>query len=695
MKETAIGVLCVLALSMTQMSAAQAEVNNRSLANEANGTNWAAYGRTFSTDHFSPLKQINAKNVGKLGLAWYYDLPIVNSVYTTPLAVNGILYVPAGFSVIRAMDAKTGKVLWTYDPKVTAHSGVELRGGWGIRGIAYWEGKVYTGTHDGRLIALNAKTGKLVWSVKTTTKGDGRYITGAPLVFNNKVLIGNGGGDFEPSRGYVTCYNAQTGKKLWRFYTIPGNPAKGFKSKAMAMAAKTWKGQYWKIAGGGMVWNAMVYDPQFNRVYIGTGNGQPWNQKIRSPGGGDNLFTDSIVALNANTGAYVWHYQVNPGGMWDYDAALDIEMATLKIDGKKRPVLMQASKNGFYYVIDRKTGKLLSANQYGKQNWAKYIDLKTGRPVENPAARLPHDKPFAVIPGPEGDHQTEPMAYSPITKYAYIPSLELGTYLSVAGVKMKGWKPAPNMFINNGYNHTVAAPPGALPPPSSSLVAWNVLKGKAAWTVPLTGIINGGATATAGNLVFQGRANGQLVAYAADSGKKLWSYNAEVGIVSPPIIYEVGDKEYMTIVVGYGGQPAIFGAPFGWGYYTQKRRVLTFRLGGKATLPPEKPHTPVFATDPSFVVNPAKAAKGADIVDEKCMLCHGPGLASGGGAPDLRKSKIPLSKAEFTNVLHNGALEPLGMPQFQELTDVQIEDLRNYIQQQARIAAKAVASKSK
>ncbi len=261
-----------------------------------------------------------------------------------------------------------------------------------------------------------------------------------------------------------------------------------------------------------------------------------------------------------------------------------------------------------------------------------------------------------------------------------------------AGAPKGAWT---NMFINNGYNHTVVAPPGALPPPSSSLVAWNVLKGKAAWTVPLTGIINGGATATAGNLVFQGRANGQLVAYAADSGKKLWSYNAEVGIVSPPIIYEVGGNEYMTIVVGYGGQPAIFGAQFGWGYYKQKRRVLTFRLGGKAELPPEKSHTPVFATDKSFVVDPAKAAIGADIVDEKCMLCHGPALAAGGGAPDLRESKIPLSKAEFTNVLHNGALEPLGMPRFQELTDAQIQDLRNYIQQQARLAAKPEASKSK
>lgn len=682
-KDTALAALLALPLLMAPMSAARAAVA---------GANWASYGRTFATDHFSPLRTINSRNVGRLGLAWYYNLPPSISVYTTPLAVDGILYVASGYSVIRAMNVVTGKVLWKYNPHVTAVSGVELRGGWGIRGLAYWRGRVYTATHDGRLIGLDAKTGKVLWSVQTFTPHDSRYITGAPLVFHGKILIGNGGGDFEPRRGYVTCYDARTGKKLWRFYTIPGNPAKGFKTRAMAMAAKTWTGKYWKIAGGGMVWNAMVYDPEFNRIYIGTGNGQPWNRKIRSPGGGDNLFTDSIVALNANTGAYVWHYQVNPGGMWDYDATLDIELATLKIDGKERPVLMQASKNGFFYVIDRRTGKLLSAHQYALQDWARSIDLKTGRPLVNPAARLPHDKPFVVVPGPEGAHQTEPMAYNPITRYAYVPSLQLGAYMSVHGIKMQGWKPKPYMHINNGFSLTTMPPAGvSLPPTGSSLIAWNVLAGKPAWTVPLTGIINGGATATAGNLVFQGRADGQFVAYAANNGKKLWSFNAEVGILSPPIVYRAGGTEYVTVVVGYGGNPAVFGAPFHWGYFRQKRRVLTFRLGGKETLPPAKPYEPHFAVDPSFVVHPAMAAKGADIVANHCMLCHGPALAAGGGAPDLRQMKIPLSKAAFINVLRNGALEPLGMPRFQELTNAQIEDLQNFIQQQARIAAKAAA----
>ena len=312
--EFARSALALLGLGlMTAVAAAPRAIDNRALADEADGTNWAAFGRTFSANHYSPLAQINDGNVAKLGLAWSYDIPPVPSVFTEPLAVDGVLYFAVGLSVVHAMDAKTGKLLWQYDPEIHKTAGEKMRVSWaGVRGIAYWKGKVYTGTTEGRLIALDANTGKPIWSVQTLKDGDGRYVSGPPWIFNGKVAIGHGGADFNLVRGYVTAYDAETGKQAWRFYTVPGDPAKGFENSAMAMAAKTWTGEWWKFGGGGTVWHAMAYDPKYNRLYVGTGNGTPWNQKIRSPGGGDNLFLCSIVALDADTGDYVWHYQVNP-----------------------------------------------------------------------------------------------------------------------------------------------------------------------------------------------------------------------------------------------------------------------------------------------------------------------------------------------------------------------------------------------
>jgi quinohemoprotein ethanol dehydrogenase len=269
----------------------------------------------------------------------------------SPLAVGGVLYVPSGLSVVRAIDAASGRTLWTYDPRVVAVAGETLKPAWGIRGMAHGYGKLFIGTQDGRLIALDARTGRPDWVVQTTTPGDGRYITGAPRVFAGKVIIGNGGSDFKPNRGYVTTYDARSGRFLWRFFIVPGDPIKGVENDAMRLAAKTWKGEWWKLGGGGAAWNAITYDPRFNRIYIGTGNGYPWNQEIRSPGGGDNLFLSSIVALDADTGKYAWHYQTTPGDTWDYDASMDMELAMLPVNGKQTPVLMQAPKNGFFYVI--------------------------------------------------------------------------------------------------------------------------------------------------------------------------------------------------------------------------------------------------------------------------------------------------------------------------------------------------------
>jgi quinohemoprotein ethanol dehydrogenase len=682
--------LVVAAALTAATSASGAGVDNKMLSNEADGTNWASYGRTFSENHYSPLNEINDGNVSRLGLAWYYDVPPMASVFSAPLAVNGVLYFATGYSVIHAMDAQTGKLLWQYDPEVPTAAGQKLRGGWGIRGIAFWGDRVLTGTQDGRLIALDAKSGKLLWSVMTIESNDGRYITGPPWVFNGKVVIGFGGADFNAVRGYVTAYDITTGKKLWRFYTVPGNPKDGFENKAMEMAAKTWNGEWWKYGGGGAtVWSAMAYDPKFNRLYLGTGNGSPWNQKIRSPGGGDNLFVCSIVALNADTGEYAWHYQVNPGETWDYNAAMDIELATLEINGKQRPVILHAPKNGFFYIIDREAGKLLSAEKFGKVTWAERIDLATGRPVENPAARFPDGKPFLMYPGPIGAHNVQAMSFNPKTRLTYIPATELASiYSDPADLDVKTWQPKPGMFINNG----IGRPPAnmSVPPGRSWLLAWDAEKQKAAWSVPLNGFINGGTATTAGNLVLQGQVTGQFTAYAADNGKPLWSFDAQTGIATQPITYKAGGKQYITAIAGWRGMGGANGLKQEWDYYTQPRRVLTFTLDGKAKLPPFEAVRREFVEDPGFTVDPAKAAVGAAIVNSQCLLCHGPALNSGGTAPDLRASPLVTSKEALSAVLHDGILVPRGMPRFEEFTPEQIEGLQHYIRQRAREAIAAM-----
>jgi len=419
-------------------------------------------------------------------------------------------------------------LLWQYDPKVADQPDAARKGmrvTWGNRGIAWWNGKVYTGTVDGRLIAIDARTGKEVWSVQTTTKGDGRFITGAPRAFDGKIVVGQGGGDTTPTRAYATAYDAETGKQLWRFFVVPGDPAKGFENKAMAMAAKTWTGEWWKLGGGGHPWNAFAYDRDTNTVLIGTGNGFPWNQRVRSPGGGDNLFLCSVVAVDATTGQYKWHYQYNPGETWDYNAAMDIELADLMIGGKPRKVMLQAPKNGFLYVIDRTNGQLISAEKIARVTWASKIDLKTGRPVENPAARFPNGQSFDMWPATEGAHSWQPMAYSPQTKLLYIPKIEQGFTYSDKGFDLKGWKP------DGGANVAESIGP-AKPNPvlyTSALLAWNPATQKMAWKVDTRGGWTGGVLATAGNLVFQGQIDGKFSAYAADSGKELWRFDAAGG----------------------------------------------------------------------------------------------------------------------------------------------------------------------
>jgi quinohemoprotein ethanol dehydrogenase len=654
---------------------------NAILSDSGSGDDWPGYGRTYGEQHFSPLTEINDGNVKSLGLAWSMDMGTGNPT-SIPVEVGGTLYMSTGLSVVRAVDARTGKLLWTYDSRVADHAGKEMRSSWGIRGIAWWNGKVYTGTVDGRLIALDAKTGQEVWTVQTLEKGNGQFITGAPRVFDGKVIIGQGGGDTTPTRGYATAYDAETGKQLWRFYVVPGDPKKGFENKAMEMAAKTWKGEWWKIGGGGEPWNAFTYDAETDTILIGTGNGFPWNQRIRSPGGGDNLFLCSMIAVDAKTGAYKWHYQYNPSETWDYNSTMDMELADLTIDGKPRKVVMSAPKNGFLYVIDRTSGKLISAGKIAKVTWASKIDTATGRPVETPTARFENGASFELWPSYTGAHSWMPMAFSPKTGLVYLPKLEQGAKYTDKGIDTKAWKPAPGT-VGEVFDANLKDPLNF----TSSLLAWNPVSQQKAWEVKTLGGWNGGILATAGNLVFQGQLDGRFSAYSADHGQELWHFPGQAAILAAPITYRVDGRQYVTVLVGMGSSASLDVRSHGGiaiDPRAQKKRVLTFVLDGKAVLPPPPPPfvlKPV--ADPGYAPDPAAAAKGATVFGANCAVCHGWDAKAGGYGPDLRGSAVPQSAEAFDGVVRDGALTANGMPKFGELSDADRAAIRQYLRSRA------------
>jgi len=679
---TLFAVCCGMLLSLAGCSGSSGPVP---------GANWSSFGGDSSENHYSPLDQINDGNVGRLGLLWSYDLPVTMNGLATPLAIDGILYFPVGHSVIHAMDARTGELLWKYDPDVYSHARHKLRAGWPVRGLAHRDGVIYSGTLDGRLIALDARDGSLLWSVMTVDPDDARYITGPPWIINDKVIIGHGGADYSAMRAYVTAYDAATGEQAWRFYIVPGNPADGFENAAMEMAAKTWTGEWWKFGGGGTAWHAMAWDEKYNRVYIGTGNASPWNQKIFSPGGGDNLFLASIIALDVETGEYIWHYQANPGETWDFNNNMDIELTTLEIDGQQRDVILHAPKNGFFYVLDRKDGRLISAEQFANTvTWAERIDLATGRPVENPKARYPNGAFFIGYPGQWGAHPVAAMSFNRKTGLVYIPTTESYTVYSDAP-DLEHWThpPSTSMHVSSGIGAARwNVPPQS--PPYSYLQAWDPVAGKRVWEVRLIGMQNGAALSTAGNLVFQGQVTGEISAYAADSGQKLWSFDARVGVGAQPMTYLVDGKQYITVLAGWRGTGAS-GLPTEWNYYTQQRRVLTFALDGGANLPVVETPVPPLLDDPELVIDEAKAALGMQVFHRNCHVCHGPRLISGGAAPDLRRGGTTMSVEGLSAVLQQGALLSRGMPQFEEMPDSEVEGLLHYIRREARAAMAAEA----
>lgn len=655
---------------------------------------WPAYGQGADEQHASGLAQINATNVGGLGLVWSQDLPQGTTV-SQPIEAQGRIFTATGHSLVSAFDAVTGKLLWRYDSGAAERAGYKLRNGFGSKGLAYADGRVVVATHDGRLVSLSAADGSVVWSVQTTEPDDMRFISGAPRVFAGRVLIGHGGSDGGNARGYVTCYDAATGRFLWRFYLAPGDPALGPDHAAsdsiMPAAAKTWSGTWWQGGGGGTAWNALTYDSQLNRFYIGTGNAFAYNRAIRSQGRGDNWFVASIVAVDADSGRYVWHYQTNPGDEWDYDACNDMTLAALRIKGTQRLVLMQASKNGFFYVIDRRNGRLISAEPYARQNWAQRIDTQTGRPVETAAARY-HGSINEIWPSVSGAHNWLPQSFNSVTGLVYIPVIERAMLIGDRGLDLEDWRPPVHGVGGSGvtgdFNPTL---PGAR---KAYLAAWDPVAQNLRWRVELPGDWPGGTMTTAGNLVFQGRIDHQFVAYAADTGRVLWTYDARSPLVAPPITFAVDGRQYVTILTGSGsagGGPFSAGiSDFGIDYHSMPRRVLTFALDGHDTLPPAPPPLKLYApADPGYRPNPALEERGIVMFHTVCAGCHGMAAVAAGTAPDLRGSPIPLNADAFKAIVSDGRLVPLGMPQFPDLSAEDIEAIRQYVRTTARALPKA------
>ncbi|KQX18654.1 alcohol dehydrogenase [Sphingomonas sp. Root50] len=647
---------------------------------------WPLHGLDAGENRFSTLGAINPFNVGQLGVAWYadFDARSLRGVEGTPLVVDGVMYASGPWSKVIALDARTGRKLWDYDPQVAG--GIARRGCCDVvnRGVAYADGKVFVGVLDGRLVALDAKTGKPVWTVQTTDREQSYTITGAPRIVKDKVVIGNGGAEYGV-RGYVTAYDVATGRQAWRFYTIPGDPKRGFENGAMAMAAKSWHGEWWKYGGGGTAWDSMSYDPELDLLYIGVGNGGPWDRTVRSPGGGDNLFLSSIVAVRPSTGEYVWHFQEVPGDEWDYTATQHMILADLEIDGKPRKVLMQAPKNGFFYILDRTDGTFISGTPYVPVTWAKGLDPKTGRPDIVPEARYSSTgKPFLGMPSPAGGHSWQPMSFNPKTGLVYLPTAEI-PYGYVAG-KAEDFR-----FDQRGWN--TGQDPGKTAMPEDpairaqirgmmrgALVAWDPKAGKRAWSVPMPLPWNGGVLSTTSGLVFQGTGTGDFAAYDASSGKRLWSMSMGSGIVAPPITYAIAGVQYVSVAVGWGGiLPLNMGEALKASVKPRVNRVVTFRLGGTATLPlpPEAPEAPL--APPPSTASAAVIAQGRELYHVRCWMCHGDSVVNHGGVPDLRRSMAIADPDTFRAFVLEGAAEPLGMPNFsKDLKPGEVEAIRAY-----------------
>lgn len=615
------------------------------IAQRGGEAEWAMYGLNNAETHYSPLTQITTANVKQLGLAWASDPgSFMGQIEGNPLVLNGTLYGTLPWSVAFAMDARTGKLKWRWDPQIPHETfavderGVKFRRGPSLccgpvnRGVAYYQGKVFMGTLDNRLVALDAETGKQVWSTAVASKEDDFTITGAPRIVKGKIIVGNSGAEFGV-RGFVAAYDPATGKQVWRFWIVPGDPTLPFENKAMEVAAKTWNGPYWKYGGGGTPWDGMAYDPDLDLLYIGTGNGAPWPRDLRSPGGGDNLYLACILALKPDTGEYVWHYQETPKDSWDYASTQPLVLADLTIGGRTRKVIMHAPKNGFFYVVDRVNGQFISAQPFTKVTWATGVDPKTGRPIETPEAAYGMQG-STISPGSDGAHNWHAMAWNPVAGLVYIPGQETsGTYsfdpdfqhqigrMNTGRMRGPGRGPAPTGGPANPPRPRgpSAVGAGGAQQQGAYLVAWDPVAQKERWRIRFERPgVTGGTLATAANLLFHGSNDGTFSAYTADKGEKLWSVQLAPGFANP-ITYMLGGQQFVTVLTGRsGGQNA-------------PGRVYTFALNGKATVPSMDP-----VPEPADLSGAASTvtaefdraglpnAPGRELIQQLCAGCHSP-----------------------------------------------------------------------
>ena len=647
------------------------------VATQANAGDWMSYGRDYNEQRFSPLTQVNADNVSQLGLAWYADLAEKGGSYeTTPVVVDGRIFVTSPWSKVYAFDAKSGKRLWKYDPQVPGEYAVKLCCGIVNRGVGYWHGKVIWGTLDGRLVAVDAATGQKDWEVQATDPAKWQSITGAPRIADGRIFVGEAGSEFE-QRGYMAAYSADTGERLWRWWVVPGDPSKGFEQPELAMAAKTWGADFWKQGGGGTPWDGITYDPVTDYVYIGTGNGADWPSEVRSPGGGDNLFTASIVALDAKTGKYVWHYQETPSESFDFDSTAQITTADLVINGEKKHVVMHAPKNGVFYVLDAKTGKAISADLFiPSANWLTGFDQNL-RPILNPEANYSKTGKGWQLIGFQS-HVWNPMSFSPDTGLMYLPT-SYGTfgYVAKAGARMGN-----QMLSIDITGRPQGAPQKMVDGPRSYLQGWDPVKKKPAW-IQAEGTGRAGTMATAGNLVFQGNTH-EFKAFRADTGAKVWSVETQATIAGGPASYAIDGTQYVAVVAGGGGGG--FGVPDPY-HAPNYARLLVYKLGGTAELPAKEAYTPPVLNPPPEFGTPEQIALGDKQYIAHCAGCHGNNDANGRAVsslfPDLHYSGQLWTAEGFNAVVIGGALQDNGMVSFKkDITPQDAEAIRAYLVQQ-------------
>ena len=670
----AIGKLCMAMLGLAALAGCG------SMSAKPGPGDWAAHNGDNAETAFSPLEAINTGTVSRLGLAFSLDLPGETTLEATPIAVGGTLYFTGTHAEVYAVDGKSGQQLWKYDPQTWKVNPYMLTQNFAAnRGAAYADGRVFAAALDGRLIALDAKTGKLAWSVQTVPPKSHQFITGAPRTFNGKVIIGQAGADFG-ERGFVAAYDQASGKEVWRFYVTPGSPEQNNGDPAQEAAAKTWNGEFWKVGTGGGPWDSITFDEELNRIYIGTGNVAPVDPETRGAEQGDNLYAAGIVAVDAETGKYAWHYQENPRDSWDYDSTQQMTATTLSIDGRPRKVLMHAPKNGFLYELNREDGKLISAEKIVKVTWAHHIDLKTGRPVEEKDIRFENGD-VTIWPNPAGAHSWQSQSFSAKTGLLYLPVTQNGVRFG-KGHSLEGGFDVGGLSIATEKRDERDG--------KGALLAWNPVTQQQAWRVQHQTMLNGGVLSTAGNLVFQGTGDGMFSAYDAATGSKLWSFDAGLGIIAAPMSYAVDGRQYVAILVGWGGSASVGSDVMnvGWKWGANPRRLLVFALDGKAAIPAgPKPTLVVDAVDdPAIKIDPVAAETGHQLF-LACALCHGRHARSAGSpGPDLRESALALDQEAFLAVVKGGALLEKGMPRYDDMTREQALQIWMYVRKAAREA---------